>query len=84
MAKTTLPTKLAQIKGEHLMKDAEANGHKEWLKAKAAEIRAEEESNMKAFAKLRKAYLAEFYPEMLEKKKKAAKSKSIFDKIAEF
>lgn len=84
MAKYTLPEKLAQIKGEHLMKDAEANGHKEWLKAKAAEVREEEDNNMKAFAKLRKAYLAEFHPQLLEKKKKTVKSKSIFDKIAEF
>lgn len=84
MTKYILPEKLAQIKGEHLMKDAEANGHKEWLKAKAAEVRKEEDNNMKAFAKLRKAYLTEFYPQFLEKKKKSAKSKSIFDKIAEF
>ncbi len=75
--------KVAQIKGEDVMADAQANGRVEWLKAKAAEIGTKQESSMKAFFELRKAYLAEFYPAMLEKKKTPKKGKSLFQKIAE-
>jgi len=78
-----MPKKLMSIKAEDLMEHAREHGNVKWLKAKAAEISGEESNNMKAFAKLRKAYLAEFIPEMLEKKKSSKKSKSIFDKIAE-
>jgi len=73
--------KVAQIKVEDLMKDAQENGHVKWLKRKAKEIQEEESNNMKAFFKLKKAYLAEFVPELLEKKK-SKKSKSMFDRIA--
>lgn len=76
--------KVAQIKAEDVMNDAKANGHVKWLKKKAKEIGAIEQSSMKSFFQLRKAYLQEFYPELLEKKKKVnKKAKSLFDKIAE-
>lgn len=75
--------KVAQIKAEDVMADAKANKRVKWLKAKAAEIQKKEENPMKAFFMLRKAYLAEFYPELLEKKKPAKKSKSLFERIAE-
>ena len=76
--------KVAQIKAEDVMKDAVENKHVKWLKAKAAEIAKKEEKPMKAFFQLRKAYLAEYYPAMLERKKKPAKKgKSLFERIAE-
>lgn len=75
--------KVAQIKAEDVMKDAKANGRVKWLKTTAAAIAAKEDNNMKAFFQLRKAYLTEFYPELLEKKKTPKKGKSLFEKIAE-
>lgn len=75
--------KVAQIKGEDVMADAQANGHVKWLKKKAAEIAEKEENQMKAFFQLRKAYLTEFYPELLAKKKVAKKGKSLFERIAD-
>ena len=78
-----LPEKVAQIKAEDLMKHAKENGNVKWLKAKAAEIASQNLSNMKAYAALRKAYLQEFVPELLEKKKAAKKGKTLFEKIAE-
>lgn len=77
------PKKLAQIKAEHIMEHAKENGNVKWLKKTAAEIANEEPNNMKAFAKLRKAYLAEFAPSLLEKKKSPKKGKSLFQRIAE-
>ena len=77
------PKKLAQVKAEHIMAHAQENGNVKWLKRKAAEIEKEEPNNMKAFAKLRKAYLGEFMPAMLEKKKSPKKGKSLFQRIAE-
>lgn len=78
-----LPKKIAQIKADDLMAHAKENKHVKWLKKKAVEIQKEEENPMRAFAKLRKAYLAEFVPELLEKKKTSKKGKSLFDRIAE-
>ena len=75
--------KVAQIKAEDVMKDAKANGRVKWLKTTAAAIAAKEDNNMKAFFQLRKAYLTEFYPELLEKKKTPKKGKSLFERIAE-
>ena len=75
--------KVAQIKGEDVMADAKSTGRVDWLKRKAAEIEKKEENPMKAFFQLRKAYLSEFYPELLEKKKTPKKGKSLFEKIAE-
>lgn len=77
------PKKLAQVKAEHILTHAKENGNVRWLKKKAAEIEKEEPNNMKAFAKLRKAYLAQFVPELLEKKKTSKKGKSLFQRIAE-
>lgn len=78
-----LPTKVAQIKLEDIMQHAKENGNVAWLKKKAALIQESEKNPMKAFFQLRKAYLGEFEPKLLEKKKTAKKSKSMFDKIAE-
>ena len=78
-----LPEKVAQIKAEDLMAHARENGNVKWLKAKAAEIASQNLSNMKAYAALRKAYLQEFVPELLAKKKAAKKGKTLFDRIAE-
>lgn len=75
--------KMATIKADEVIADAVENGRVDWLKAKAAEIEAKETNNMKAFFALRKAYLAEFYPTMLEKKKAPKKIKGLFDKIRE-
>lgn len=75
--------KVAQIKAEDVIADAKANGHVKWLKKTAAEIAEKEDNNMKAFFQLRKAYLTEFYPELLEKKKPAKKTKSLFERIAD-
>lgn len=75
--------KVAQIKGEDVMADAMATGRVGWLKSKAAEIGAKEKNQMKAFFQLRKAYLTEFYPELLAKKKAPKKTKSLFERIAE-
>jgi hypothetical protein len=75
--------KVAQIKAEDVMNDARANKRVKWLKNKAEEIGKAEQSSMKAFFQLRKAYLAEFYPELLERKKAPKKTKSLFEKIAE-
>lgn len=75
--------KVAQIKAEDVMADAKANERVKWLKAKAAEVASVEQSSMKAFFQLRKAYLQEFYPQLLEKKKTPKKGKSLFEKIAE-
>lgn len=71
--------KVAQIKAEDVMADAKANGRVKWLKAKAAEVSSIEQSSMKAFFQLRKAYLQEFYPELLEKKKTPKKGKSLWE-----
>lgn len=78
-----MPEKVAKIKAEDLIAHAKENGHVKWLKKKASEIEKEESNPMKAFFQLRKAYLQEFLPEMLEKKKTAKKGKSLFAKIAE-
>ena len=78
-----MPEKVAQIKLEHIMEHAKKNGNVKWLKAKAAEIQEKESNPMKAFFQLRKAYLAEFLPNLLQKKKSGKKAKSMFDKIAE-
>lgn len=78
-----MPAKVAQIKAADLIAHAQENGNVKWLKKKAAQIQKEEKNNMKAFAQLRKAYLQEFIPELLEKKKTTKKGKSLFDKIAE-
>lgn len=78
-----MPKKIAQIKAEHIMEHAKENGHVKWLKKKANEIKASQPNTMKAFAALRKAYLTEFCPELVEKKKAKKKGKSLFDKIAE-
>ena len=77
------PKKVAQVKAEHILEHAKANGNVRWLKKTAKAIEAEEPNNMKAFAKLRKAYLGEFMPEMLEKKKSPKKGKNLFQRIAE-
>jgi len=77
------PNKVATIKLENIIEHAQENGNVKWLKAKAAAIQKTEENPMKAFFQLRKAYLAEFCPELLAKKKTAKKGKSMFDKIAE-
>lgn len=78
-----LPKKVAQIKADDLMAHAKENGNVKWLKNKAAEIAGQGLSNMKAYAALRKAYLQEFVPELLEKKKSGKKAKTLFDRIAE-
>ena len=78
-----MPEKVAQIKAEDIMAHAKANGNVKWLKKKAAEIAKVEQNSMKAFFQLRKAYLQEFLPELLEKKKAPKKSKSLFERIAE-
>ena len=75
--------KVAQIKAEDVIADAKAYGRTKWLKACAAEVQKTQDNPMKAFFQLRKAYLSEFYPELLEKKKTPKKGKSLFDKIAE-
>lgn len=78
-----LPEKVAQIKSDDLIAHAKENGNVKWLKAKAEEIAKQNLSNMKAYAALRKAYLQEFVPELLQKKKTAKKGKTLFDRIAE-
>ena len=78
-----MPKKVAQIKAEDIINHAKENGNVVWLKKTAAKIQKNEPNNMKAFAQLRKAYLQEFIPELLEKKKTTKKGKSLFDKIAE-
>ena len=78
-----LPEKMMQIKSDDLIRHAKENGNVKWLKAKAAESASQNLSNMKAYAALRKAYLQEFVPELLEKKKAAKKGKTLFEKIAE-
>ena len=75
--------KVAQIAVEDIKADAKANGRFAWVKAKTAEITAKEENPMRAFFMLRKAYLAEFYPELLEKKKKVKKAKPWFEALLE-
>ena len=75
--------KVAQINGEMIMEDATKNKRVKWLKAKAAEIAEKQQNQIKAFSMLRKAYLGEFYPELLAKKKAPKKGKSFFEKIAE-
>ena len=74
--------KLAQVKIEDIMKHAKANGNVRWLKAKAEEVEKMDGSRMKKFATLRRAYLAEFLPAMLVRKKKPVKkADDMFKKI---
>ncbi len=75
--------KVAQIKADDVIADAKANGRTKWLKKKAAEIAGKEDNPMKGFFQLRKAYLAEYYPELLAKKKAPKKGKSLFERIAD-
>ena len=77
------PEKMAQIKLEHIMQHAKKNGNVKWLKRRASAIQEKETNPMKAFFQLRKAYLSEFAPEVMAKKKPSKKGKSMFDKIAE-
>lgn len=75
--------KVAQIKVEDIKADAKANGRFDWVKNKTKEITAKETNPMKVFFQLRKAYLSEFYPEMLQKKKSPKKSKPWYESLLE-
>lgn len=76
-----MPTKLMKIKSEDLINHAKENGNVKFLKEITAEVASKESNPMRQFAQIRKAYVAKYLPELLEKKKTKKKGASLIDRI---
>jgi len=76
-----MPNKLMKIKSDDIINHAKENGNIKKLQEITKEVAAKETNPMRQFALIRKAYVNEFLPELLEKKKTKKKGASLIDRI---